>query len=78
MATALGLMVRQRLTGLAPPKLAQASMAMVEADIEAKAGKDLDDLAANIGDQAAFAHISAPGAQRSGAGQRSRCRARTR
>ena len=57
MATALGLMVRERLTGLAHPRLAQASMALVEADIEARAGGHLDDLAANIGDQAAFALV---------------------
>ena len=57
MATALGLMVRQRLTGALPPALAQAPLALVEADIEARAGADLDDLVAKVGDQAAFAHV---------------------
>jgi cobaltochelatase CobT len=54
LATALGLVVRERLTGRAPPRLAEAGIALVSADIEAKAGAHLDDLAANVGDQAAF------------------------
>ena len=54
LATALGLVVRQRLTGIAPPPLAEAAIAMVRHDIEAKAGAHLDNLAANIDDQAAF------------------------
>jgi cobaltochelatase CobT len=57
LATALGLLVRERLTGAPPPRLAQSSIDMVRSDIEAKAGGDLDDLVANIDDQAAFAHI---------------------
>ena len=57
MATALGLLVRERLTGLAPPKLADAALALVRADIEAKAGAHLDDLAANVDDQAAYAMV---------------------
>lgn len=54
MATALGLVVRERLTGQAVPRLAEASVAMVRAEIEAKAGGSLNTLLANIGDQAAF------------------------
>ncbi len=54
LATALGLVVRERLTGAKPPRLAEGGVALVRADIEAKAGAHLDDLAANVGDQAAF------------------------
>lgn len=57
MATALGLIVRERLTGTPPPSLAAAAIDLVRRDIEEKAGADLDDLAANIEDQAAFAHV---------------------
>lgn len=54
MATALGLVVRERLTGQAVPRMAEGPVAMVRAEIEAKAGSSLDTLLANIGDQAAF------------------------
>ncbi len=54
LATALGLVVRERLTGQKPPRMAEAGIALVQADIEAKAGSHLDDLAAQVGDQAAF------------------------
>jgi cobaltochelatase CobT len=54
LATALGLVVRERLTGLKPPRMAEGGIALVSADIEAKAGAHLDDLAAAVGDQAAF------------------------
>ncbi|HPU16174.1 MAG TPA: cobaltochelatase subunit CobT, partial [Polymorphobacter sp.] len=57
MATALGLIVRERLTGTPPPALAASAIDLVRRDIEEKAGADLDDLAANIEDQAAFAHV---------------------
>ena len=57
MATALGLLARERLTGLASPKLAEPALALVRADIEAKAGLHLDTLAANVGDQEAFALV---------------------
>ncbi|MBV8973286.1 MAG: cobaltochelatase subunit CobT [Sphingomonadaceae bacterium] len=57
LATALGLVVRERLTGQAPPKAAAAAMALVRDGIEAKAGAHLDDLAANVGDQAAFSRV---------------------
>ena len=55
MATALGLVVRERLTGQPIPRLAEASVGMVRAEIEAKAGPSLDTLLANIADQGAFA-----------------------
>ena len=54
MVTALGLVVRERLTGLAVPRMAEGPVAMVRAEIEAKAGGSLDTLLANIADQAAF------------------------
>ncbi|WP_419318575.1 cobaltochelatase subunit CobT [Caulobacter sp. ErkDOM-E] len=58
MAEILGLMVRERLTGDAPPEGAKALVDILRADIEAKAGKDLDRLAAAIDDQATFARVS--------------------
>jgi cobaltochelatase CobT len=57
LATALGLIVRERLTGAPIPAAAQNSVELVRADIEAKAGLHLDDLAAAVNDQAAFAHV---------------------
>ena len=57
MATALGLIVRERLTGTPPPALAASAIDLVRRDIEERAGADLDDLAANVEDQAAFAHV---------------------
>lgn len=58
MAEILGLLVRERLTGDAPPDGAKALVDILRADIEMKAGKDLDRLAAAIDDQAAFARVS--------------------
>ena len=57
LATALGLLVRERLTGATTPKIAEGAMAMVRAAIEAKAGGHLDDLVTAQGDQAAFAQV---------------------
>jgi cobaltochelatase CobT len=57
LATALGLMARERLTGSAPPAMAEAALSMVRADLEAKAGAHLDELAQATGDQAAFARV---------------------
>jgi len=57
LATALGLLARERLTGSPPPTTALAAMAMVRADLEAKAGAHLDELARASGDQAAFARV---------------------
>ncbi len=57
LATALGLLVRERLTGAAIPRLAESAIAMVRDDIEARAGSHLDELATAQGDQAAFAQV---------------------
>ncbi len=58
LATALGLIVRERLTGTPPPALAAAGLELVRPWIEEKAGAHLDDLIANIGDQASFARMT--------------------
>jgi cobaltochelatase CobT len=58
MADILSLMVRERLTGDAPPDGAKALVDNYRAQIEARAGKDLDRLLRSIDDQAAFARIS--------------------
>ena len=57
MATALGLLVRERLTGQPAPKLAEAALDLVRLDVEARAGSHLDDLVSAQGDQAAFALV---------------------
>jgi cobaltochelatase CobT len=57
LATALGLLVRERLTGTAPPKIAEAAMDLVRDGIESAAGSHLDELAATQADQAAFAQV---------------------
>ncbi len=54
----LGLMVRERLTGQAPPNGSQAMVDGMRPEIEAKAGRALDRLAAAIDDQAAFGRIA--------------------
>ncbi|HEX4738006.1 MAG TPA: cobaltochelatase subunit CobT [Allosphingosinicella sp.] len=56
--TAVGLMVRERLTGEAPPESARAGLEMVSDWIEKKAGGDLDALGLAIDDQAAFAALA--------------------
>ena len=53
----LALVVRERLTGDAPPDVAQASVEALRGEIEHKAGATLDRLDAAIEDQAAFAQI---------------------
>jgi cobaltochelatase CobT len=58
MADVLSLMVRERLTGEAPPATAKPLVDLFREDIEAKAGRDLDRLADAVHDQAAFARIS--------------------
>jgi len=58
LASAIGLMIRERLTGQTPPDGARASVDLVRADIEAKAGRHLDSLLANIDSQAAFARMT--------------------
>ena len=58
-ATALALMVRERLTGKAVPDNAAAGVDMLREWIEGKAGDDLDRLALSLDDQASFAALSA-------------------
>ncbi|MDB5456396.1 MAG: cobalt chelatase, partial [Caulobacter sp.] len=58
MAEILGLMARERLTGDAPPDGAKALVDILRAEIEGKAGRDLDRLLAAIDDQAAFARVT--------------------
>ena len=58
MADVLSLLVRERLTGDAPPDGAKALVDQFRTDIEGRAGKDLDQLFASIDDQAAFGRLS--------------------
>jgi cobaltochelatase CobT len=58
MADLIGLLVRERLTGDAPPDGARRVLDLARGDIEAKAGKDLDRLAAAMNDQESFARIA--------------------
>jgi cobaltochelatase CobT len=58
LSTALGLLVRERLTGDAPPASALPGLAMVRDWIEDKAGDDLDALGFALEDQAAFATLT--------------------
>jgi cobaltochelatase CobT len=57
LATALGLLVRERLTGAPVPRIAEAAMDLVRDGIESAAGSHLDELVAAQGDQAAFAQV---------------------
>jgi cobaltochelatase CobT len=57
LATAIGLIVRERLTGEAPPESAAAALALVSEWVEDKAGRDLDALELVLDDQAAFAEM---------------------
>ena len=54
----LGLIVRERLTGEPAPDGARAVVEALRADIEAKAGKDLDRLIDAVENQTAFARIA--------------------
>lgn len=54
MAEAVGLLVRERLTGEAAPDGLKPMVDLVRADLEARAGGQLDALTALAGDQAAF------------------------
>lgn len=56
-ATALGLLARERLTGSPPPSVADAALALVRDDLESRAGVHLDELAQVTHDQAAFAQV---------------------
>ena len=58
MADILGLLVRERLTGQAPPAAAGPLVDLLRAEIERKAGHDLDRLAEAVEDQPAFARIA--------------------
>jgi cobaltochelatase CobT len=58
LATAVGLLARQRLSGEAPPEAARPGLDLIAPWIEAKAGAELDALALTIDDQAAFATLS--------------------
>jgi len=57
LSTAVGLLVRERLTGQPAPAIAQPGLALVRDWIEEKAGKDLDALELAFDDQAAFARL---------------------
>jgi len=56
--TAVGLLVRERLTGEAPPEAARQGLDLVSGWIEEKAGADLDALGLVLDDQAAFAALA--------------------
>jgi cobaltochelatase CobT len=56
--TALGLLVRERLTGEAAPEAARAGLDLVAQWVEEKAGADLDALGLVLDDQAAFAQLA--------------------
>src|SRR3954470_3325776 len=58
LATAVGLLARERLTGEAPPKAALAALKLVTPWIEEKAGAELDSLALTLDDQTAFAKLA--------------------
>jgi cobaltochelatase CobT len=58
LASALGLIVRERLTGDAPPMIAQPGMALIRDWIEEKAGSDLDALGLALDDQRTFARLA--------------------
>jgi cobaltochelatase CobT len=58
LATAVGLIARERLSGEAPPKAARSGLKLVEPWIEEKGAAELDSLALTLDDQAAFAKLS--------------------
>jgi cobaltochelatase CobT len=58
LATAVGLIARERLTGEAPPTAARSGLKLVEPWIEEKGAAELDSLALTLDDQAAFAKLS--------------------
>jgi cobaltochelatase CobT len=57
LSTALGLLVRERLTGDAPPAVANHGLSLVRDWIEQKAGADLDALGLAVDDQRAFSKL---------------------
>jgi len=58
LASALGLIVRERLTGEKPPIIAEGGLALVRDWIEEKASTDLDALGLTLDDQGAFARLA--------------------
>jgi cobaltochelatase CobT len=58
LSTAVGLVVRERLTGAAPPAAAAHGLSLVRDWIEEKAGADLDALELVLDDQRAFARLA--------------------
>jgi len=58
LASAVGLIARERLSGDAPPKAALPGLKLVAPWIEEKAAAELDALALTLDDQAAFARLS--------------------
>ncbi|MEE8370807.1 MAG: cobaltochelatase subunit CobT [Sphingomonadales bacterium] len=58
LAAALGLLVRERLTGRKPPGLARTGLGLVRDWIETRAGESLDGLCACMDDQAAFSELT--------------------
>jgi cobaltochelatase CobT len=57
LASAVGLLVRERLTGAPPPEAARAGLQLVSDWIEEKGGADLDALGLALDDQEAFAGL---------------------
>ena len=53
----LGILARERMTGVKPPESALTALGLVRSHIESKAGSDLDRLAAAAGNQSDFATI---------------------
>ncbi|MEE4350474.1 MAG: cobaltochelatase subunit CobT [Pacificimonas sp.] len=58
LSTAVGLIMRQRLTGAPIPAQAETGVALVRDWIETEAGAHLDDLLGSAGDQDAFARLT--------------------
>jgi cobaltochelatase CobT len=58
LATAVGLIARERLSGAAPPKAALAGLKLLSPWIEEKGAAELDALALLLDDQAAFAKLA--------------------
>jgi len=58
LADALGLIVREKLTGESPPESARAAVDLWRDFIETRAGTDLDKLAAALRDQKAYAKLT--------------------
>lgn len=58
LSSAIGLLVRERLTGDAPPAAAETGLAMVRDWIEAQGSDDIDALGLVLDDQAAFAKLT--------------------